>query len=226
MLEIPWVYNLVQHLFAPGHERLQRIAFERIAFAKTGPVLEVGCGPRLKTPEVRGLVVGTDVNADYLREFTGGVIDSDPGLIDHPGGRTRLGYVCPAHELPFADGSFAEVRCRSLLHHLPRPIAVQAIREMVRCTRPGGRVVLVDPVWPRRAWTRPFAWLIMRLDRGEWVRSAEELRALAEEACPGPWRMHRYLLSYHATEGVILVRYIATEEPPRHTESSRQKAAC
>src|SRR5262249_26333302 len=61
------------------------------------------------------------------------------------------------------------------------------------------------PVWPRIGWLRPFAWLIMNLDRGEWVRTEAELLALAEEACPGDWSIQRYLLSYHATEGAILL---------------------
>jgi SAM-dependent methyltransferase len=206
VLEIPWVYDLVQHLFAPGHRRLQERAFARIEFDTVGPVLDVGCGPRLKTPDA-DLVFGTDVNADYIRQFTGGAIDVDPELVDDPPplGRRRLGYVSPAESLPFADGRFAEVRCRSLLHHLPHEIAVRAIREMVRCTAPGGRVILIDPVWPRHGWLRPLPWLIMKLDRGEWVRTEEDLLALAEEACPGDWSIRRYLLSYHATEGAILV---------------------
>src|SRR4051794_573540 len=96
ILEIPWVYELVQHLFAPGHRRLQARAFKRIDFTTTGPVLDVGCGPRLKTPDA-DLVVGTDVNPDYIRQFTGGTIDVDPELVDEPPrGRTRLGYVCSA----------------------------------------------------------------------------------------------------------------------------------
>jgi SAM-dependent methyltransferase len=204
ILEIPWVYEVVQHLFAPGHRRLQERAFARIEFDAVGPVLDIGCGPRLKTPDAE-LVVGTDVNPDYVRQFAGGSIDVDPELVESPGGRRRLGYVASADALPFRDGLFAEVRCRSLLHHLPREIAVQAIREMVRCTAPGGRLILIDPVWPRHGWLRPLAWLIMKLDRGEWVRTESELLALAEEACPGDWSMRRYLLSYHATEGAILV---------------------
>ena len=104
VLEIPWVYDLVQHLFAPGHRRLQERAFARIDFDAFGPILDVGCGPRLKTPDAE-LVVGADVNAEYIRQFTGGAIDVDPEIaLDPPPGRRRLGYVCPAESLPFADG--------------------------------------------------------------------------------------------------------------------------
>ena len=97
-------------------------------------------------------------------------------------------------------------------------MGVQAIREMVRCTAPGGRVILIDPVWPRHGWLRPLAWLIMKLDRGEWVRTEAELAALAEEACPGEWSMRRYLLSYHATEGAILTMTCESRSEARRAE--------
>jgi hypothetical protein len=52
----------------------------------------------------------------------------------------------------------------------------------------------------------------MKLDRGEWVRTEEQLLALAEEACPGDWSIRRYLLSYHATEGAILTLSVPSNQ--------------
>jgi ubiquinone/menaquinone biosynthesis C-methylase UbiE len=49
-----------------------------------------------------------------------------------------------AAALPFLDGSFDVVVTRFAAHHFERPEAVVA--EMVRCTRPGGYVALVDLV--------------------------------------------------------------------------------
>jgi SAM-dependent methyltransferase len=49
-----------------------------------------------------------------------------------------------AAALPFLDGSFDVVVSRFAAHHFQRPEAVVA--EMVRCTRPGGHVALVDLV--------------------------------------------------------------------------------
>ena len=49
-----------------------------------------------------------------------------------------------AAALPFLDGSFDVVVSRFAAHHFERPEAVVA--EMVRCTRPGGHVALVDLV--------------------------------------------------------------------------------
>ena len=206
LLMIPWVYNVAQHVFAPGHASLQRRAFRTVPFATAGPILDVGCGPGLKTPEPTGVVVGIDLNPDCLRDYTGGWIDTDIALVGRPpAGRARLDYRCSADDLPFPDGTFAEARCRSMLHHVPGPVAARAIREMIRCVWPGGSIILIDPVWPRVAWRRPLAWLIQRLDRGEWVHTEDELVALAREAAPGSWACQRYLLSYHGTEGLVLV---------------------
>ncbi|HWE20597.1 MAG TPA: class I SAM-dependent methyltransferase [Hyphomicrobiaceae bacterium] len=49
-----------------------------------------------------------------------------------------------AYALPFLDGTFDIVSCRFAFHHLQEP--ARAFAEMVRVTRPGGRVVLCDAV--------------------------------------------------------------------------------
>ncbi|MBU1669832.1 MAG: methyltransferase domain-containing protein [Actinobacteria bacterium] len=52
------------------------------------------------------------------------------------------------HRIPFADATFDVAFCRSTIHHLDD--VAQAIREMARVTRPGGRVLLVsEPVRSR-----------------------------------------------------------------------------
>jgi ubiquinone/menaquinone biosynthesis C-methylase UbiE len=48
------------------------------------------------------------------------------------------------YTLPFADGAFDIVSCRFAFHHFEEP--ARAFAEMVRVTRPGGRVVLCDAV--------------------------------------------------------------------------------
>lgn len=62
--------------------------------------------------------------------------------------------VAPAEHLPFASNSFDVVFCRATLHHLAN--LSQAIREMVRVVKPGGRIVfcaepirsIIDPEIP------------------------------------------------------------------------------
>jgi SAM-dependent methyltransferase len=56
---------------------------------------------------------------------------------------TRLG---DAAALPFPSDAFDLVSCRVCAHHFARPL--EALREMARVLRPGGRLLLVDSVSP------------------------------------------------------------------------------
>ena len=87
--------------------------------------------------------------ARRLREAGLEVITSDPA----PGMRPDV--VCRAEELPFDDGSFDIVACRTAAHHFQD--VRKAVREMARVTRHG--VLLVDTV-----------------NMGEDVEQAERLR--------------------------------------------------
>ena len=54
--------------------------------------------------------------------------------------------VCAnATELPFPDASFDASRSERMFQHLKDPDAV--FGEMVRVTKPGGRIVVLDPDW-------------------------------------------------------------------------------
>lgn len=99
-------------------------------------VLDVGSGPGVLATEVarrclRGQVVALDQSAER---------SSQAGMrLARYGGYSLVG---DAAILPFEDGSFDLVYCRFLLEYLRDP--EQAVREMVRVCRPGGRVLLQD----------------------------------------------------------------------------------
>jgi len=208
VLEIPFVYRFVTTLLGPGGPRLRRRIEQKAFEPPAKKVLDVGCGPWLLTLEPQGLLVGVDINEAYVRDFTHGFVDRDPAIVlDPPEPRRRLGYVASADKLPFADGSFDEIRSSSLFHHLPDQVAAQALREMHRCLSKGGKLVMFDMIWPKNAWTRPLAWLIVRNDRGTHVRTEQQLVDLFRFACPGPWVWERHTYTYTGLE-LLCLRYV------------------
>jgi ubiquinone/menaquinone biosynthesis C-methylase UbiE len=104
-------------------------------------VLDVACGAghvaEGVAPHVRQ-VVGVDLTPSLLALGASRLADAGVGNV--------LLQEANAVSLPFADGSFDLVYCRSSLYHLADP--QQAIAEMVRTCRLGGRVVLSDLVAP------------------------------------------------------------------------------
>jgi ubiquinone/menaquinone biosynthesis C-methylase UbiE len=55
-----------------------------------------------------------------------------------------LDYVADITNIPVSDSSFDVILCTEVLEHVPRPI--EALREMVRITKPGGRLLLSAPL--------------------------------------------------------------------------------
>jgi ubiquinone/menaquinone biosynthesis C-methylase UbiE len=100
-------------------------------------ILDVGCGPGVIAAEVARQfpgagVVGLDRSDDRLNEARRN-LEPFSNAAARPGDASRL---------PLEDASFGFVYSRFLLEYLPdKP---QAVREMVRVLRPGGRLLLQD----------------------------------------------------------------------------------
>ncbi len=104
----------------------------------TGDVLEVGCGTGFFTHHAAIRLPGTpvtglDIDAQRI-EFARSMYDV-PNLSFQHGDLTSL---------PFEDDRFDLVFCRFVLVHYPNPD--EALREMRRVTRPGGRIVVYDMI--------------------------------------------------------------------------------
>jgi SAM-dependent methyltransferase len=98
-----------------------------------------------------GAAHAAEAVAPRVREVVG--IDLTPSLLELGAQRLRDAGVtnvllqeANAESLPFVDGSFDLVFCRSSLHHFADPH--RAVTEMVRTCRTGGRVVLADLIAP------------------------------------------------------------------------------
>jgi hypothetical protein len=81
--------------------------------------------------------------------------------------------------------------------------------EAVRVCRPGGYCEILDAVKPVSYWRRPVAALIRRLDRGEFMRSSEELLSLLSRV--GEWRSTRLTQAATGLELVGNIGLVVTE---------------
>jgi SAM-dependent methyltransferase len=56
----------------------------------------------------------------------------------------HIDYVSDVARIPVPDASFDVILCTEVLEHVPRPI--EALQEMVRITKPGGRLFITAPL--------------------------------------------------------------------------------
>ncbi|MFE0420248.1 class I SAM-dependent methyltransferase [Streptomyces tendae] len=110
-------------------ERLGELVTDTVRALPGDQVLDVACGTglvsRLFFGRV-GRVVGVDITADMA-------VQAQPYLDEL--------VIAPAENLPFASGTFDLTICRQGIQFMTLP---DAVAEMVRVTRPGGLVVVIN----------------------------------------------------------------------------------
>lgn len=124
------------------HETVQRLHTYALSAVQLGPgmtVLDVGCGT--------GAYLRTLVDAVHPHGRAVGLDTSHPMTIK---ARQRdlpftAVLTADARRLPFPDSSVDAAWCERVLQHLPEPR--QAVAEIVRVLRPGGRIVAIDTDW-------------------------------------------------------------------------------
>ena len=117
---------------------------EKVEFAKPQPqelVLDVACGPGAfvlaVAPRV-GFATGIDLTPEMLRQAR--QFQAEKQIANAAFARGD------ADSLPFPDGCFDLVTCQHAFHHITKPELV--LREMIRVTKPEGRLLILDPLAP------------------------------------------------------------------------------
>jgi len=87
----------------------------------------------------------------------------------YPRGAAVLGDVTQA---PVRSEGVDMVTGINMAHHLSDELVSRFLAEAQRMLKPGGRFVLVDPLWAPERWAGRLLW---KLDRGSHPRTAESL---------------------------------------------------
>lgn len=126
---------------------VKRRTYELMNIRPGAKVLDAGCGPGVDTIPLAqrvgasGSVVGIDVDTDMLAQADARA--SAEGL----SGRVIHRWA-DATQLPDGDGTYDACRAERLFQVLPKSVSPEAVlREIVRVTRPGGRIVAADADW-------------------------------------------------------------------------------
>lgn len=130
-------------------EHVKRRSYAVMDIGPGQKVLDVGCGPGTDTiPLARlvgdgGRVVGVDWGQEMIDEADRRAVEAgvDPTVMHKRGNATAL----PFDSGEFDSGEFDSCRSERLFQHLHNPEA--ALSEMVRVTKAGGWVVVVDTDW-------------------------------------------------------------------------------
>lgn len=131
---------------AEAGRALKALSYRHMAISPGDILLDAGCGPGVDTMPLaaitgpKGKVIGIDSDAAMLAEaeaLTGKAPIS--ASIEH-----RLGS---ALALPLDEDSVSASRAERLLQVLPPEAEETVLAELIRVTRPGGRIVLVDTDW-------------------------------------------------------------------------------
>ena len=118
----------------------RRQGYDLMRLAPGDAVLDVGCGAGEVCVELAAIVGPTGRVAGV--DLSEAMVEAARRTVAASGRSVEL-RTASAYELPFADGAFDAVRAERVFQHLDDPEA--ALREMLRVTKPGGRVMLSDP---------------------------------------------------------------------------------
>jgi ubiquinone/menaquinone biosynthesis C-methylase UbiE len=114
--------------------RAVRRALAMAEITRGALVLDVGCG------------TGRWLRRYKELGFQATGVDATPGMLVHA---LECGTVAPliageACYLPFTDATFDCVSDITVVQHIPRSLQPQALREMMRVLKPGGRLILME----------------------------------------------------------------------------------
>jgi len=154
----------MNRLLSNSYRNIKKIILENIDLEKRTKILDVGCGWR-----------GNFCAIDPAQYYGA---DNDRRVIEClKKSATGFFSVMDTKELKFNSEYFDYVISVSLLHHLSDDELKDAMLEVKRVLKEGGKIIFADGVYPESKFN--FAgWLIRFFDKGRYVRNRHRLRNL------------------------------------------------
>lgn len=160
----PDPFALVQAMDRRAKSRVNRDFKNRVTkvldVRRGHTVLDVGCGVGLDMAHIGsivgrvGRVIGIDSSQVMLNEGRKRYAKSD----------LRLSFIrADGHHVPLPDNFCDRIRAEGVFQHLNKP--AQALHDLVRVLKPGGRIVVADPDYELRVIDTPYKDVARRLYR-------------------------------------------------------------
>lgn len=136
-----WSDSKTFQRLGPWLRYVQRNVLDRIEWHQVTAFLDVACGSgwaaaqagRLLEGTSRGIACGCDNSVGMLARSAG----------DQSGGTKPFLAGASAQALPYRGDTFEAVICTAAFHHFPAP--VEALEELKRVLRSGGKLIITDP---------------------------------------------------------------------------------
>jgi SAM-dependent methyltransferase len=166
-LSIPQAYRFFWRVIG-GQNCIQTIVKEHIRPAATSRVLDLGCGPGTVLPFLGACeYTGIDISPEYIESARKNFPEAS--------------FLCERiSKYTLRNQSyFDRVLAMGVLHHLDDGEALQLFETAYAALKPGGKLVTLDGVFvPKQS---PVARLLLKRDRGEFVREERGYRQMAEK---------------------------------------------
>ncbi|AYV77759.1 MAG: hypothetical protein Edafosvirus1_90 [Edafosvirus sp.] len=128
-------------------QHLKQRSIEKMCLKPGDHVLDLGCGPASDTISLAqvvgktGKVVGIDCDNEMIKLANQRAIDANVNdFVTH-----QVHMIHGSTKLPFEDNTFDACRSERVFQHLVDP--KNALLELVRVTKPGGKIIIMDTDW-------------------------------------------------------------------------------
>ena len=165
LLKLPTIYSAIQSLLSKANANA--ILYGEIISANSDDkILDLGCGPASHRRYLKaGRYTGVDFNPKHIEQ----------AKTNHPGDEFIVADIDDF--LSRETRRFDKILLIGVLHHLDDAKAEAVIAKCRDRLAPDGKVFTLDPLFERRQ--NPIAFLLAKLDQGNYVRCAEGYQRLA-----------------------------------------------